>query len=97
MDEPKEIGKNYTRPNDPDHVDNPKEWLNSALIFANALGHLLDKNTGVVVEIKGDAVNPVGKSKKVVVFNMDSMIIIDDYSGNLEEGERVSIISPEEN
>jgi len=49
---------NYTRPNDPDHVDDPKDWLNANLIFARALGQVLEEGSGVVVDIKGDARNP---------------------------------------
>ena len=70
---------NYTKPNDPDHVDDPKEWLNSALIFGGALSSILENNTGVILEIKGDMYNPVGESKKVIVFRSDKMLHIDDY------------------
>lgn len=77
---------NYTKPNDPDHKDDPKEWLNSALIFSGAVGTLLKANTGVVIDIKGDMFNPVGESNKVIVFNKDSMIHIDDFPHDLPEG-----------
>ena len=40
----KEINEtpNYTKPNDPDHEDSPKDWLNSALLFTRALSFLLN-------------------------------------------------------
>ena len=45
---------NYTRPNSIDHTDKPEDWLNSALLFASALGHILKETEGVVVDIAGD-------------------------------------------
>lgn len=77
---------NYSRPNDPDHVDQPKEWLNSALIFARTISQLMMENTGVVVELKGDMYNPVGDSKKIIVIKSGGQIGIDNFDSDLPEG-----------
>jgi len=45
---------NYTKPNNTEHNDKPSDWLNSALIFAGALGHILKETEGVVIDVKGD-------------------------------------------
>ena len=77
---------NYTRPNDPDHKDEPKDWLNGALLFGMATGLLLEDGTGVVVDVKGDAFNPIGDSKKVIILKKDGKIHIDDFEQDLPEG-----------
>lgn len=74
---------NYTRPNDPDHKDTPQDWLNSALIFGMAVSALLADKSGVVIDIKGDATNPVGDSKKVIVFRLNEL---DNFEQDLPEG-----------
>jgi hypothetical protein len=85
---------NYTKPNDLDHKDNPEDWLNGALVFAGALSLILEDNTGVVVEVKGDMKNPINEnSNKVVVFKKDNMIHIDDIQDeSLVEGDFITII-----
>lgn len=92
-------GANYTKPNDPDHVDDPKEWLNGSLIFARALSKLLEEGTGVVTTLVGDAYNPVGTTKNVIVFNMDGMITIEEADeveeNELLEGTIVKIVKEE--
>lgn len=85
---------NYTRPNDPDHVDDPKDWLNANLIFARALGQVLEEGAGVVVDIEGDARNPAGFSDKVIVFKMGGKIHVDDFSEDLPEG-TICVVSQE--
>lgn len=84
---------NYTNPNDLDHEDSPEDWLNGALVFAGALSLVLEENTGIVVEVKGDMVNPINKdSNKVVVFKKDGMIHIDDIQDeSLVEGDFIQI------
>lgn len=83
---------NYTRPNS-DESDGPKDWLNSALIFARTLSLILEENTGIVVKLKGDMVNPINPdSDRVVVFKKDKMIHVDDIQDNtLKEGDFIRI------
>lgn len=80
---------NYTRPNDANHVDDPKEWLNSALLFGRALSLLLKKNEGVVTSIVGDAFNPVADQNKVIVYFDGKMINVTECEEDLEEGQMV--------
>lgn len=84
---------NYTKPNDLDHEDTPKEWLNSALIFAGALSNLLSDRTGVVIDINGDEYNPVGNSKKVIVCKYDNMIHIENFEQDLPAGSICEILN----
>jgi hypothetical protein len=87
---------NYTRPNDSDHEDNPKDWLNTSLIFTRALGLILEEGEGIVVDIKGDAeFPPDDEVKKVIVFKSDQMISIAPCEQDIEEGQWISL-DPEE-
>jgi hypothetical protein len=90
--------RNYTRPNSPDHVDTPQDWLNGSLIFGAACHLLLDERVGVVVDIKGDMVNPVGDSEKVIVIREGGMIHIDNFAEDLPEGTlcKIRLTSEEE-
>jgi hypothetical protein len=83
---------NYTRPNS-DEPDTPKDWLNSALIFGRTLSLILEENTGIVVKLKGDMVNPINPdSDRVVVFKKDKMIHVDDIQDqSLQEGDFIRI------
>lgn len=89
---------NYTRPNNPDHVDTPQDWLNGSLIFGAACHLLLEEQVGVVVDLQGDMVNPVGDSKKVIVIRHGGMIHIDDFPDDLPEGTlcKIRLTSEEE-
>lgn len=90
-------GRNYTRPNDPHHVDRPEDWLNSTLIFSQALALLLEERTGVVVELRGDAHNPMGESNRVVVYHREGQVAIDDCQEDLPAGTLLSIVDPSDN
>jgi hypothetical protein len=80
---------NYTKPNHPDHEDSPQDWLNSALVLSQAIGTLLNENEGIVVELKGDAKN-IGYDK-VIVFNSEGQIIVDECDPGLNHGQRCMI------
>lgn len=86
---------NYSKPNDENHKDEPKDWLNSSLIFGRTISLLMDDNSGVVVEMKGDMFNPIDKnSNKVVVFRKDNMIHIDNVQDDsLLEGDLIKIVN----
>lgn len=84
---------NYTRPNDPNHIDDPKQWLNGALIFSRALGLIIPENEGIVVKLVGDMSNPSGTDcDHVVLFRKDGMIHINDCK-DMKEGTRL-ILKP---
>lgn len=85
---------NYTRPNDPDHEDDPKEWLNSALIYARGLSLFLEEGEGVVVDLHGEMENPYPeeKSDKVITYLLDGLVYIDSFNQDAEEGSIFKII-----
>jgi len=78
----KTLGKNYCRP-DKD-VDTTDERLYSALVFTQALAALLKEKTGIVVEVKGDALLIEKMWKKVLVYEMNNMINIRDWTDKSE-------------
>lgn len=85
---------NYTRPNDENHEDSPKDWLNSALTFARALGLILGELEGVVVDVTGD-IDLDGNPSKVIVFKKNDMVCItaaDEQVENVPEGTRLFLI-----
>ena len=73
---------NYTKPNEPGYTDKPQDWLNSALIFATALGHLFKETEGVVVDLTGDMkLEGYEDLKKVIVFSKEGRIHISPLEG----------------
>jgi hypothetical protein len=83
---------NYTRPNDPDYVDTPEDWLNGSLIFGRALGLIFKEGEGIVADLKGDAQFPADTEvKKVIVFKEGEMVKIIPCMEDLEEGQWVMI------
>lgn len=84
---------NYTNANDMNYQDKPEDWLNSALIFASALGKLLEVNEGVVVDLKGDMKFQFDTEvKKVIVFRNESdQVIIEEADPGLNDGQMLWI------
>ena len=81
---------NYTKPNDPDHQDDPSDWLSGALIFGRALSLMLRDREGIVVDITGDVqLSTDPDAKKVIVFSEDNMINIIPCYEDLEEGQMI--------
>jgi hypothetical protein len=88
---------NYTRPYDEEYKDDPQDWLNGALIFGRALSLLIEEDTGIVVDLKGDAqLSSQPDAKKVVVYRSQGMISIDSMNRDLPEGSFVKIQSEDE-
>lgn len=83
---------NYTKPNEDNHKDNPKDWLNSSLLFARTLSLILEPNHGIVVDVKGD-VDLGDDINKVIVFNRDEQIVIETFERDLEEGTPMKVVS----
>lgn len=83
---------NYTNPKS-DMNDSPEDWLNCALIFTRALSLMLEENTGIVVELKGEMKNIINpESDKVAVFYKDGMIHVEDMADSgLNEGDFIKI------
>jgi hypothetical protein len=86
---------NYTNPNDLSHSDSPRDWLNSALIFARTLGLMLQENEGIVVDLKGDMKFEDPSITSVIVINRGSQIHIVPNENDYPDGEYVSIVDSE--
>ena len=83
---------NYTRPNDPDYIDRPEDWLHGSLIFGMALGLIFKEGEGIVVDLKGDAQYPSDPEvKKVIVFSEGEMVKIIPCTEDLPGGQWVII------
>lgn len=82
---------NYTKPNEPEHQDNPKDWLNSSLLFARTLSLILEPGHGIVVDVKGDM--DLGEGvKKVIVFNRDEQIVVEAFDREMDEGTPMKVV-----
>ena len=82
---------NYTQPNDNDHQDSPKDWLNSALLFSRTLGFLMDENIGIVIDVVGD-VEFDFNTKKVIVYSSGDQMNIIGCDEDYPEGTRLEIV-----
>lgn len=65
---------NYMQPDQPDHEDSPAEWLFSARIFANALGHILKDTEGVIANIDGETFVVHRRREQIVISEADEEI-----------------------
>lgn len=82
---------NYTKPNEPEHQDDPKDWLNSSLLFARTLSLILEPGHGIVVDVKGDV--DLGEGvEKVIVFNRDEQIVIEAFDRDIKEGTPMKVV-----
>lgn len=82
---------NYTKPNEPEHQDDPKDWLNSSLLFARTLSLILEPGHGIVVDVKGDM--DLGEGvKKVIVFNRDEQIVVEAFDREMDEGTPMKVV-----
>ena len=90
---------NYTQPDDPNHIDSPKDWLYSALVFSRALGLIIHDGEGVVVDLFGDAKQLYPKGEKVIVHRVGNQIKITDISErkDLNEGDVIMMIDKDDN
>jgi hypothetical protein len=85
--------ENYTNPEQSGQAQNPQDLLNASLIFAKALGLILNEGEGIVVDITGDVVlgNDVNK---VIVFKKEEQVHIFKFEEDLQEGTMVSLNPP---
>ena len=88
---------NYTNPNR-DSDDTPEDWLYSALAFSQALSVTIPQGQGVVVKLKGDALEIDPEVKKVIVHHDEKMIKIENITedDHLKHGDWV-IMTKKEN
>jgi len=83
---------NYTNPEQAGEGQNPQDLINASLIFARALGLILNEGEGIVVDVKGD-INLGDDVKKVIVFEYKDQIHIYKCEEDLEEGTAVNMDS----
>jgi hypothetical protein len=85
--------ENYVNPEQSGQEQNPQDLLNASLIFARALGLILNEGEGIVVDITGDVV--LGDDvNKVIVFKKDEQVHIFKFEEDLPEGTMVSLNPP---
>jgi hypothetical protein len=82
--------ENYTNPEKAGQLQNPQDLLNASLIFARALGLILNEGEGIVVDIVGD-MNLGEDVKKVIVFQHNNQVHIYKCEEDLSEGSAVSM------
>ena len=89
---------NYTKPNNPNHIDDPKEWLYGALVFSRALGLIIEDGQGIVVNAKHDIKKLYPKAKKLIVHREGEQITITNVSerDDLKEGDVVQMINQDD-
>lgn len=85
--------ENYTNPEQSGQAQNPQDLLNASLIFARALGLILNEGEGIVVDINGD-VSLGDDVNKVIVFKKDEQVHIFKFEEDLPEGTMVSLNPP---
>lgn len=85
--------ENYTNPEQSGQAQNPQDLLNASLIFAKALGLILNEGEGIVVDINGD-VSLGDDVNKVIVFKKDEQVHIFKFEEDLQEGTMVSLNPP---
>ena len=82
--------ENYTNPEQAGQLQNPQDLLNASLIFARALGLILNEGEGIVVDIVGE-MNLGEEVKKVIVFEHENQVHIYKCEEDLPEGSAVSM------
>jgi len=87
---------NYTNPNR-DSDDTPEDWLYSVLAFSQALAVTIPEGQGVVVKLKGDALEINPDVKKIIVHHEGKMVSIENITedDNLKHGDWVIMTKTE--
>lgn len=75
----------------------PQNWYNAAIIFAKALGFMLEEGHGIIVDLN-ENLTIVGDEnvKKIIVFKKDGSVHIGPVDQDIPEGSFVTL-NPEEN
>lgn len=72
--------------------DYPRNWENTATIFAKALAYLLTQNEGVILDIDDETFFELDSSTdKIIVYYKDGKICIGACERDLEEGTIVMV------
>lgn len=86
---------NYTRPNDENHKDDPKDWLLGLLMYTKVLGFLIPVGQGVTIDMVGDMIKLRPELKKVIVHNTGATIAVigANERTDLNDGDWVTIVN----
>lgn len=82
--------ENQTNSEQAGQLQNPQDLLNASLIFARALGLILNEGEGIVVDIVGE-MNLGEEVKKVIVFEHNNQVHIYKCEEDLPEGSAVNM------
>ena len=75
---------------------NQQDWYKAAMIFAKALGLILDEEQGIIVDLNETTKIPgLDDINKVIVFRKDNQVHIAPCTEDVAEGETV-ILNPTE-
>jgi pheromone shutdown protein TraB len=72
-----------------------QDLINASMIFARALGFILQEGEGIVVDVTGE-INLGEDVKKVIVFKKDEQVHIYRCDEDIEEGTAVNLNMSEE-
>ena len=73
-----------------------QDWHKAAMIFAKALGLILDEDQGIIVDLNDTTKIPeLDDVNKVIVFRKDNQVHIAPCTEDIAEGETV-ILNPTE-
>ena len=69
--------------------DTPIDWLFSSLVFANAIGYLLDENQGILIHLKGEMKQLKPDTDKVIIYRSNDQILIMKCDDDLVDGQPI--------
>lgn len=73
-----------------------QDWYKAAMIFAKALGLILDEDQGIIVDLNETTKIPeLDDVNKVIIFRKDNQVHIAPCTEDIAEGETV-ILNPTE-
>lgn len=73
-----------------------QDWYRAAMIFAKALGLILDEDQGIIVDLNETTKIPeLDDVNKVIIFRKDNQVHIAPCTEDIAEGETV-ILNPTE-
>ena len=80
--------------NNEQNEENLQDWLTPAMIFAKALGLILEDEQGIVVDLNEQTKLPgMEEIDKAIVFKRDNQIHISPCDEDIEEGNTVTLKS----
>lgn len=83
---------NYTRPDEPEHEDEPLDWLGSSLIFARALAYFLDEGQGIIINNNADVKITGCETPQLILYYSNSeLLVIETPIEGLPEGTIVMV------